>query len=290
MTSTIGPYKVEPTTQKVTRKGVPVNWGDKASQLFILLLSKTPKTITKEEIFTHVWKGRVVTENSLYKTISKLRKALNQDHIEIESVFGEGYRLTQTNKLVEDNSVTATPKVYKFKIIAAITLVAILMWFGLLQIKSVALYKKMVELEQILAVTKQAFISQINRRNELGELLSQRFELKAADSWEKRFYLHYDKMNEQERFICQQSRAYTEGPLYENNQAALDLLIENAAVVKALPLANELITHLTLWLNKYHRVFVDSEKMCLLYVGVEDGAKYPADFDQQLADWLADNQ
>ena len=152
------------------------------------------------------------------------------------------------------------------------------------------LMDKMVELDNILAVTKQAFISQIHRRNELGELLKQRFDWRAEDSWEKRFFNLYDQMNEQELFLCQQTRAYTDGPLLEHNQEALDLLKANPDVVEALPLAPELMTHLTIWLNKYHRVFVDAEKMCLLYVGVEDGASYPSAFDQQLKDWITDNQ
>ena len=152
------------------------------------------------------------------------------------------------------------------------------------------LVAQMLSLDKHLAVTKQAFISQINRRNELGELLSQRFELSQADSWEKRFYQLHEQMNEQELFLCQQTRAYTEGPMLENNLAVLTLLNDNPKLAATLPLAQQMISHLTLWLNKHDRVFKNSEKMCLLYVGVEDGAKYPADFDQQVKNWLVENQ
>jgi len=295
MTEQIGLYTIDPATQKVLRAGQPVQWGEKASQLFILLLRNAPGTTSKEAIFDHVWKDRVVTENSLYKIISKLRQELQDDQIEVESVFGEGYRLSNLSDLTAASPTSAaqTTGHRRWPVSALVALLALLSagtWWLIQHQQHTKLVDKMVELDNILAVTKQAFISQINRRNELGELLKKRFTWRTEDSWEKRFFTLYDQMNEQELFLCQQTRAYTEGPLLEHNQEALDLLKANPAVVEALPLAPQLMTHLTIWLNKYHRVFVDAEKMCLLYVGVEDGASYPSEFDQQLKDWITANQ
>lgn len=286
MPLTIGPYQVDTETRRVLKSGQPVKWGEKANQLFVLLLEHSPDTISKEQIFDKVWHGRVVTENSLYKTISKLRQELQKDQIEVESVFGEGYRIV--NELDDE---PAKPKSNKRLLIGLGTLILFLLsWFIYQSYSHSKLLNNMKQLQQVLAVSKQAFISQIYRRNELGELLSKRFTLNKEDSWEKRFYQLYDQMNEQELFLCQQTRAFTEGPLYENNQAALDLLKANPDMVEALPLAKELIAHLTIWLNKYHRVFEDVEAMCLLYVGVEDGAKYPSEFDAALDQWIEDNE
>ena len=175
----LGPYEADPTTQKVTRHGQPVKWGDKACVLFIQLLSEAPKTISKEDIFAHVWKGRVVTENSLYKIISKLRQALNADDIEVESVFGEGYRLVCSEQVS-----TSIPKQPRFKM-KGLVVVGLLSVFAISyvfyhQFKQQRLYDNMQALQQVMAVTKQAFISQVYRRNELGELLAQRFELKLS--------------------------------------------------------------------------------------------------------------
>lgn len=286
----MGPYAVDPEHNKITRLDQPVKWGEKAHSLFILLLSEAPAIISKEAIFEHVWKGRVVTENSLYKVISKLRQALQDDGLEIESVFGEGYRLvaqpSMATGLVSQQQAPVNRLIWVF----ALMITAGLAWLGWQHRQQQQLMQHMIHLQQVMAVTHQAFVSQINRRNELGELLSRRFDLQQADSWEKRFYQLHDQMNEQERFLCQQTRAYTEGPLYENNRAALALLQQHPVLVRELPLAKELITHLTIWLNKYERVFRDSEKMCLLYVGVEDGAAFPSGFDQQLADWITAHQ
>ena len=288
MSLQIGPYTADPEHNTITRHGQPVKWGEKAHALFIQLLIHSPKTTSKEDIFAHVWKGRVVTENSLYKIISKLRQELQGDDIEVESVFGEGYRLVYQGDVQPTNASKKLNHGWVWAMAGILSLV-LLGWFWL-QHQERQMMRQMMKLQQVMAVNKQAFISQINRRNELGELLAERFELKQEDSWEKRFYQLYDQMNEQERFLCQQTRAYTEGPLFENNQAALQLLQQNPKVAAALPLAPELITPLTLWLNKYERVFRNSEKMCLLYVGVEDGAPYPSDFDQQLDDWIKAHQ
>lgn len=285
----LAPYQVDEVSRRVLKNGQPVKWGDKASALFILLLEHAPKTISKDVIFEQVWQGRVVTENSLYKIISKLRQELNQDDIEIESVFGEGYRLIS-------NRSTATainPQKRKWFIPALLILVVAVVlgsvgWMlGQSQKK---LFQEMKSLQQALVVTKQAFISQINRRNELGALLSQRFTLSQQDSWEKRFYQLYDQMNEDELFLCRQTRAYTEGPLYENNLKALNLLKKNSDIAHEIPKAMDLMAHLTIWVNKYQKVFQHSEKMCLLYVGVEDGASYPSEFDAELDDWISRHQ
>ncbi len=289
MSLEIGPYVVDSDTGNVFKKRVAMKWGGKASQLFVLLLKSAPETISKEEIFKEVWKGRVVTENTLYKTISKLRQEINPEGVEIESVFGEGYRIITTEP---PKSQTQTKSIDKKTIAAVVIGIAALLITGFFyhMQKQKRLMAQMLVLDNHLAVTKQAFISQINRRNELGTLLSTRFELKKEDSWEKRFYQLHDQMNDQELFLCQQVRAYTDGPLYESNLAILNLLKGNPEIVSAVPLSQDLISHLTLWLSKYSRVFKNSNKMCLLYVGVEDGAAYPSGFDELVDGWIEKNQ
>ena len=265
-----------------------MKWGSKATHLFTFLLKHSPQTIAKEALLEEIWRGRVVTENTLYKTISKLRKELNREGIEIESKFGEGYRLIQqqTDSKVAKKSFKNKPIYVSIGVVLMVGIILLLFaWQNKQQLKA-----DMLTLDKHLAITKQAFISQINRRNELGELLSQRFELDPNDSWEKRFFQLFDQMNEEERFLCQQTRAYTEGPMLQSNQAMLNILHDDASMVTDLPLAQELISHLTIWLNKYEKVFKNAEPMCLLYVGVEDGAQYPTGFDQQVKDWLAENQ
>jgi len=288
MQTELGGYQIDTTHQKVLKNGQPVKWGDKANRLFILLLQAAPQTISKETIFNEVWKGRVVTENTLYKTIGQIRSELENNDLSLESVFGEGYRLIEDASLNAGSSHTVFKTSKLQKLIAILFIIVLCTGFGVYwhKQKEQLLISKMTELEGVLAVAKKSFMSQAARRNELGELLSQRFDLNQQDSWEKRFFHFYDQMNEQERFLCQQIRAYTDGPLYTKNREALAILTANPEIQDHIETTQELMTHLTIWLNKYERVFSDSEKMCLLYVGVEDNAHYPSEFDGQLSDWL----
>jgi len=284
----IGPYVVDVDTGNVYKKRVPMKWGGKASQLFVLLLKNAPDTISKEDIFNEVWKGRVVTENTLYKTISKLRQEINPEGVEVESVFGEGYRLITT----EPPKSQIVSKSINIKLAASALLVIVALIGAVFFYnwkKQQHLKVQMVALNNHLIITKQAFMSQINRRNELGEMLSQRFELKKADSWEKRFYELHDQMNERELFLCKQVKAFTDGPLYESNLAILRILTNNPDIVSEVPLSQQMISHMTVWLSKYSRVFKNSQKMCLLYVGVEDGAAYPSGYDELVSDWIQEN-
>lgn len=289
MTLKIGPFVVDENTGRVHKSDTTMKWGDKATHLFTFLLKQSPNTVSKEKLLDEVWHGRVVTENTLYKTISTLRKELNIEGIDIESKFGEGYRLLQqhsSDEVLPKNSLNHKTLYVTIGMVLMIGITFLLTTW----IHKKSLIQDMLTLDKHLAITKQAFISQINRRNELGELLSQRFELNQNDSWEKRFYQLYGQMNPEERFLCQQTRAYTEGPMLQSNQAILKILHDDSSMVTALPLAQQLISHLSIWLNKYEKVFKNAEQMCLLYVGVEDGAQYPVGFDQQVKDWLAENQ
>lgn len=144
----------------------------------------------------------------------------------------------------------------------------------------------MVEISNAMSVSKQAFISQIKRRNELGNMLDERFDVEKDLSWEQRFLKYYDKMTESELFVFSQIRAYTEGPLLSSNQEILNLINARKEIINEIPSADKLRNHLIIWLNKYHKVFKNNAKMSLLYVGVEDGAPYPSEVDDQVVKWL----
>ncbi|MCW8869704.1 MAG: winged helix-turn-helix domain-containing protein, partial [Proteobacteria bacterium] len=179
MQTELGGYQIDTTHQKVLKNGQPVKWGDKANRLFILLLQAAPQTISKEKIFNEVWKGRVVTENTLYKTIGQIRSELENNDLSLESVFGEGYRLIEDASLNAGSSHTVFKTSKLQKLIAILFIIVLCTGFGVYwhKQKEQLLISKMTELEGVLAVAKKSFMSQAARRNELGELLSQRFDL-----------------------------------------------------------------------------------------------------------------
>ena len=48
--------------------------------------------VTKDEILSRVWSGRVVEENTLQVQVSALRKALGEDGDFLMTLSGSGYR------------------------------------------------------------------------------------------------------------------------------------------------------------------------------------------------------
>jgi len=62
--------------------------------LLLCLIDHAPRVVDKETLLAAGWPGRVVSDNSLAKAISKLRKALGDHSAElIVAVHGYGYRL-----------------------------------------------------------------------------------------------------------------------------------------------------------------------------------------------------
>lgn len=72
-------------------------------QLLLALLRHAGEVVTKEELFEIGWPGRVVADNTLTKSISRLRTALGIDGATIGAVYSYGYRLSaQVNVEVAD--------------------------------------------------------------------------------------------------------------------------------------------------------------------------------------------
>jgi len=292
-------FHLDTTQNKLFKDDEPVKLGDKSFKLLVLLVKNSPQTVSKQEVMDEVWKDRIITESTLYKTISRIRQELEGAGITIESVFSEGYRvsgvvkkiMTQEHYAIKDVPTPKKPLINtKFIWLVLLFMTTATLSYLLINQKPVLTIKEsIVEIRNAMSINKKAFLSQINQRNELGEMLARRFEVDPDLSWERRFFMYYDQMNEQEHFVFSQIRAYTEGPMLKNNQKILDIINSNNQILKEIPEATALRNHLTIWLNKYHRVFKNSDKMCLLYVGVEDGAPYPSIVDQQVIDWIDAN-
>ncbi|MFB9068312.1 tetratricopeptide repeat protein [Pseudofulvimonas gallinarii] len=62
-------------------------------EILLALLRHVGEVVTKDELLAAGWPGRVVSENTLNKAISRLRHALDADGEAIRVVYGYGYRL-----------------------------------------------------------------------------------------------------------------------------------------------------------------------------------------------------
>lgn len=292
----IGLFNLDTSQNKLFKDGQRVRIGDKSFKLLALLVKHAPETVSKKLVMDEVWKGRVVTENTLYKTISRIRHELENAGLTIESVFSEGYRISdkvETIKPADISELKSSPASKKNTLNLGLKLFILMLFvlsayffFHHNKKPAMTLQQVFTEMDLAMGISKKAFISQINQRNELGKLLDKRFDSDPKLTWERKFFNYYDKMNEEEHFVFAQIRAYTEGPMLSSNQLILDLINNNKQVINEIPAANKLRNHLIIWVNKYHKVFKNTEKMCLLYVGVEDGAPYPREVDQQVKQWL----
>jgi non-specific serine/threonine protein kinase len=74
--------------------GTPVELDRSCYDVLLTLLRHAGEVVTKDELLEAGWPGRVVSENSLAKTVSRLRQALGADGEAIRVVHGYGYRLT----------------------------------------------------------------------------------------------------------------------------------------------------------------------------------------------------
>lgn len=140
-----------------------------------------------------------------------------------------------------------------------------------------------------LEATRTAFVTQVRRRDQLVEAMQKRLKITAQLEYEQFFFRYYEHMDEEERFEFDQIRALTEGLLNDNNRLILDIIETTPGIRDDLPILSPLRLHLLVWLNKYDKVFTKSEKMSVLYVGVEDGVPFPRGVDQVVTEWLIKN-
>lgn len=72
----------------------PLDLPPKERAVLALLLQRRPAVVTKEEFAGAVWPGGTMSDESLARCISRLRRTVQAWGLGIESVYGTGYRLT----------------------------------------------------------------------------------------------------------------------------------------------------------------------------------------------------
>lgn len=90
-----GPFRLDPGERLLARNGVPIPLPPKAFVLLVLLVERSGRLRSKEELMRAAWPETFVEENNLSQCISTLRKALTDDgdgQKFIETVPRLGYR------------------------------------------------------------------------------------------------------------------------------------------------------------------------------------------------------
>ena len=91
-----GTVEVDESVATVRRGEELVSLDRSSYDVLRALLRNAGEVVTKDELLEAGWPGRVVSENSLAKAISRLRAALGEEAATLRVVHGYGYRLATT--------------------------------------------------------------------------------------------------------------------------------------------------------------------------------------------------
>lgn len=90
---------------ELSQNGKDIKLAYTESKALLLLIHHNGEIVPREHITDFAWHGRIVTDSSLAKSISNLRKALREFGLEDDSIITiprMGYRLTCVTKIVEE--------------------------------------------------------------------------------------------------------------------------------------------------------------------------------------------
>lgn len=113
----VSDWKVEPLLHRVSREGRTRQVEPKLVDVLVYLARHAGKVVTRDQILTDVWPDTIVTDHALTRSISELRKVLNDDSREpsiIETIPKTGYRLVAPISLAQwsaDGEATETGSV-----------------------------------------------------------------------------------------------------------------------------------------------------------------------------------
>lgn len=89
-------WHVDPTACRITRSGETVTLEPKVMDMLCLLASEPGRVWSRDELLDRLWNGFIVGEDTLARTVSRLRKALDDDAKSpryVETIPKRGYRL-----------------------------------------------------------------------------------------------------------------------------------------------------------------------------------------------------
>src|SRR5215470_3083384 len=92
----LGPWLVEVPLNRLRNNGATIQLEPKIMQVLVRLAETPGEVVRKEELIRSVWAETFVTDDVLTRSISELRKALEDDARQprfIETVPRSGYRL-----------------------------------------------------------------------------------------------------------------------------------------------------------------------------------------------------
>ena len=92
----VGPWRVEPGLNTVARNGTTLRLESKVMEVLLCLAEHAGEAVSKEKLLQTVWPGTFVSDDVLFRSVSELRRILEDDAREptiIQTIPKRGYRL-----------------------------------------------------------------------------------------------------------------------------------------------------------------------------------------------------
>src|ERR1700739_874757 len=86
-----GSFRILPQRSEVLADGRSMERGGRAFDVLMVLIEANGAVVSKDELMSRVWPGRIVEDNNLYAQIKALRRAFG-DRAPIRTVVGRGYQ------------------------------------------------------------------------------------------------------------------------------------------------------------------------------------------------------
>ncbi|KZN49461.1 FlgO family outer membrane protein [Pseudoalteromonas luteoviolacea] len=130
----LGPWQICPKTNRIKSESHTCVLDNKSMQFLLLLIKHAGQTVDKASIFEQVWAGKVVSADILSVTMSKIRKALNDDARNpkfIKTIPNEGYVLiVPVDVIAQPNEKTAQFGYIKYGAMCVLLLIVLVVWLG----------------------------------------------------------------------------------------------------------------------------------------------------------------
>src|SRR5215471_5922655 len=88
-----GRFRIFPQHREVLADGRPMELGGRAFDVLVVLIEANGAVVSKADLMSRVWPGRIVEDNNLHAQIKALRKAFSDRGL-IRTIVGRGYRFT----------------------------------------------------------------------------------------------------------------------------------------------------------------------------------------------------
>jgi DNA-binding winged helix-turn-helix (wHTH) protein len=108
----IGDWRIEPALDEISRDGVTAKLEPRTMRVLVCLAEHAGEVVSVEQLLDAVWKGVVVTHDSVYQDVTGLRRALGDDPknpIYIANVQRRGYRLIAPMAPADHLQIVAPP-------------------------------------------------------------------------------------------------------------------------------------------------------------------------------------